>query len=147
MDEVDNPATITLAGTIVNGNVDHGATMDFNSGIVGSPPVNFASGGTISLPDPADRITGSGTTGLSNVDNSILGIGTIDQHSDLSIGAGATVEASGGTLVIEGKLINTGTLGKQDTVVFGGPGAGFNNGKLAAGSTVDIGALGAPSTD
>ncbi len=159
-DTSTNAGTITLNGSFDTGDVDHSATMVVGVGV--SVLTEFVGGGTISLPDPGDRITGTaGVRFLSDIDNSILGIGTIDNVSDFTIGAGATVEAVGNgqtlvvdaatidnsgflgasphsTLLIEGKLNNTGVLGTQGTVLFGSPNAGFADGTLVAGQTVEI---------
>ncbi len=149
---ITNPGTIAMTGP--------GATMEIDSAV---GPVQFSGGGTISLPDAADRITGdSDTASLEDIDNAIIGIGSIDNLGTLNVDAGASIVASGGTLTLDvttinnagslgalpgsvldivGKLNNSGSLG--GLIEIGGAGAGLVDGTVQAGSTILVSAPGA----
>jgi hypothetical protein len=113
---VTNASTIALAGSLEAG-VNHGATMDV------ATSASFTGGGTIDLSNQADLIAGGGSAQITFDTQTILGIGTIDGLSKLNVTAGATLEASGGTLVVDAATItNLGFVGAAagSTVSFTG---------------------------
>ena len=162
---IGNGQTLAFAGTITNpiaiALAGPGATMEIESG---TGPVQLSGGGEVTLSDPGDRITGTTATAqFENIDNTIIGLGSIDNLATLTVDAGASIDASGGgtlvlnaanivsagflgaepgsTLEILGKLTNTGNLG--GLIIYGAPLAGLINGTLDAGATLVVHAPGA----
>ena len=157
---ITNAGTNALAGSLDTGtDIDHGATMEIAAN------ATFTGGGTSDLSDAADLIAGGGSAQIALATQTIVGVGTIDGLSQLSVAAGATLEASGGTLVVDATTVTDlgfvgaaagstliingvldSTLGATAGLIIVGGGGGLGGGVIASGQIVEIGAGGATFT-
>jgi hypothetical protein len=131
------------AGTFTNsGTVTLAATSPDTAHLGLSGSVTLNGGGDILLANSENTITTSvaGTT-LTNVNNTIVGIGTIG-NGDLTLANEGTVEAHLGTLTINTTghtIANTGTLGSVDgDLVVGASVSGTGQDQISLGGTMEF---------
>jgi autotransporter passenger strand-loop-strand repeat protein len=133
---VRDGAELALSGTVVNAgriNLDKGSPSNDGTTLVIIDKVTLTGGGTIALSSNGDNeiTTDSFSATLTNVNNTIIGAGTIDVDSVINKG---TIEAANGELFFapNGGFSNSGTLAATASSILDIFAVGTNTKTIAA---------------